>query len=180
MPPHHASRIASTAILLSRQHRIIPTPSYSLANIATLTPSYSLIHIATTAPSCSPSTSQQRPPIILHTTPIKLATTPSHQTTTHNQRHRVNTISERKRDGGAARPRSDFPPKHHGARESSAGGREKAVFLKAERVREVERWERPPCDVDGQEACRLARLAEREKARPEGAWNEREEGEAQS
>ena len=30
-------------------------------------------------------------------------------TTHHNRRHRVDTISERKRDGGAARPRSDFP-----------------------------------------------------------------------
>ena len=61
------------------------------------------------------------------------------------------------------------------ARESSAGGREKAACQKAERVREVGRWERPPCDVDGQEACPLARLAEREKARPKGAWDEERE-----
>ena len=30
----------------------------------------------------------------------------------------------------------------------------------------------PPCDVAGQEACPLARLAEGEKARPKGAWDE--------
>ena len=44
--------------------------------------------------------------------------------------------------------------------------------MEAERVREVERWERPPCYVDAQEACPLARLAEGAKARPEGAWDE--------
>ena len=45
--------------------------------------------------------------------------------------------------------------------------------MEAERVREVERWERPPCYVDAQEACPLARLAEGAKARPEGAWDEK-------
>ena len=38
----------------------------------------------------------------------------------------------------------------------------------------------PPCDVDGQEVCRLARLAEGAKARPEGAWDKKKEGEARS
>ena len=70
-PPRHPHR-NNDAILLPREHR--NNDAILLAR-----------HIATTPPSYA------TPNIIPHI--IKLATTPSHQTTTHNERFRVDTTS---------------------------------------------------------------------------------------
>ena len=155
-PPRHPHR-NNDAILLPHPHRnndaiLLPRPHRN--NDAILLPR----HIATTPPSYS------TPNIILHAsnhTPhniIKLATTPppSPQTTTNG------TVWTRlPREGcenGAVSRQGPLP------RMQGRSGRESARHSGGNA---------PPCHVDEQEACPLSRLAERAKARPEGAWDEK-------